>query len=500
MQDPNYKRLFSFPRMVEDLLRAFLPAEALAELDFSSLDKLPAEYVSDELLQRHGDCVWRLRRRGRWLYLLVLLEFQSTDEPRMALRILTYTSLLYQELVRNGALDARERLPAVLPVVLYNGAARWRAAVEVGELIAPVGPELAPYQPSQRYLVVDERHVGAEDLPGRNLMGAVLGLEQSRGPADLVRVVGRLVEWLRDSGDGELKRAFTDWVWRLAGHFEPGDAEPASVRTLEGARMTLEERVAEWPKQWFREGREQGVREGVEQVVRQLERADAEPPPGDAPEGVGMTLEERVAEWPKQWLQEGREQGIREVVERLERADAEPPPGDAPEGVGMTLEERVAEWPKQWFREGREQGAREGIEQVVRQLERADAEPPPGDAPEGVGMTLEERVAEWPKQWLQEGREQGIREGREQGAREGIEQGLEHERALLRRQVAASRFGAQTAERLSGVLAGIADPEGLAEVGEWLVRCGTGSEFLARVDPAPDGANRRSSRGNSHED
>ena len=397
MQDPNYKRLFSFPRMVEDLLRAFLPAEALAELDFSSLDKLPAEYVSDELLQRHGDCVWRIHRRGRWLYLLVLLEFQSTDEPRMALRILTYTSLLYQELVRNGALDARERLPAVLPVVLYNGAARWRAAVEVGELIAPVGPELGPYQPSQRYLVVDERHVGAEDLPGRNLMGAVLGLEQSRGPADLVRVVGRLVEWLRDSGDGELKRAFADWVRQMAEGFVSDDAALPAVRTLEGVRMTLVERVAEWPKQW---------------------------------------------------LQEGREQGIREVVERLERADAEPPPGDAPEGVGMTLEERVAEWPKQWFREGREQG---------------------------------------------------VREGREQGVRKGIEQGLEHERALLRR-LAASRFGEETAERLSGVLTGIADPEGLAEVGEWLVRCGTGSEFLARVNPAAGGEARRGDRGNSRGD
>ena len=154
MQDPNYKCLFSFPRMVEDLLRAFLPAEVLAELDFSPLDKLPAEYVSDELLQRHGDCVWRLRWRGGWLYLLVLLEFQSAEEPRMALRILTYTSLLYQELVCNGALDARGRLPPVLPVVLYTGETRWGAAVEVGELIAPVGAELAPYQPSQRSLVV----------------------------------------------------------------------------------------------------------------------------------------------------------------------------------------------------------------------------------------------------------------------------------------------------------------------------------------------------------
>ena len=365
MQDPNYKRLFSFPRMVEDLLRGFLPGDWLDELDFSTLRKLPTEYVSDGLLKRHGDCVWRLhRRRGEWLYLLVLLEFQSTDEPRMALRILTYTSLLYQELVRNDALDAGGRLPAVLPVVLYNGDARWRAAVEVGELIAPVGPELAPYQPSQRYVVVDERHVGAEDLPGRNLMSAVLGLEQSRTPEDLLRVAGLLVEWLRDSDDDELKRAFTDWVWRLAGHFTPGDAQPAAVRTLEGARMTLEERVAEWPKQWLRQGRE-------------------------------------------------------EVVEQLRHAGAELPPEDS-------------------------------------------------------DMTLVERVAEWPKQWRQE----------------GVEQGLEHERALLRRQ-AASRFGEETAERLSGMLAHVADWDALAEIGDWLVRCETGGEFLARVDPAAGGPDRR---------
>ena len=78
--------------------------------------------------------MWRLRRRGRWLYLPVLLEFQSTDEPRMALRILTYTSLLYQELVRNDALDARGRLPVVLPVVLYTGEARTRGPRRTGRV------------------------------------------------------------------------------------------------------------------------------------------------------------------------------------------------------------------------------------------------------------------------------------------------------------------------------------------------------------------------------
>ena len=69
----------------------------------------------------------------------------------------------------------------------------------------------------------------------------------------------------------------------------------------------------------------------------------------------------------------------------------------------------------------------------------------------------------------------------------------------MRRQV-VSRFGTQTAERLSGMLARIGDPEGLAEVGEWLVRCETESEFFARVDPTADGANRRGRRGNSRGD
>ena len=60
----------------------------------------------------------------------------------------------------------------------------------------------------------------------------------------------------------------------------------------------------------------------------------------------------------------------------------------------------------------------------------------------------------------------------------------------MRRQV-ASRFGAEIAERLPGVLAGIVDPEDLAEVDEWLVRCETGSEFIACVDLAADGMNNK---------
>lgn len=319
MHDERYRTVFAFPRMVEDLLRGFVAREWAGALDFSTLRKMPAEYVSDERLVRRGDTVWEVcldERRA----VLVVVEFQSSEDPRMALRLLAYTALLYQELARNDApgLDEAGRLPAVLPVVLYTGEARWTAAHEVGALVQPVPAVLAAYRPAQRHFVLDARHVGVEDLPEPNLVTAVVRLEQTRAPWDLVEVARRLRRWLRRPDDDGLRRVLGSWVREVAESFAPrGEAL--------GAELTLEE-------------------------------------------------------------------------------------------LEMTVVERAREWSRQLIREGREQG-------------------------------------------------------------------LAHERALLRR-MAALRFGADTAERLEEVLAGVSDPERLAEAGEWLVRCETGDELLARVNPA----------------
>ena len=263
MHDENYKRLFSFPRVVEDLLRAVVTGEWLDEADFATLTKLSAEYVSDELRRRHGDTVWRVRLGDGWLQVLVLLEFQSRDDPDMALRILEYTALLYRELRRNEALAPDGRRPPVLPIVLYNGAAPWRAALEVRELISPVGPSLSPYQPSQRYLLLDERHVEDDDLPRRNLMAAVVGLEQSRSLSDLVGVVDSLRELLRDPRDSELRRAFGGWVRRMAEDLMQDRAEALPVADepdeLDEVYMTLVERVRHWPDEWIEKGLKQGL-------------------------------------------------------------------------------------------------------------------------------------------------------------------------------------------------------------------------------------------------
>ena len=83
--------------------------------------------------------------------------------------------------------------PRPWPYSLRPG--QWRAPLEVSELIAPVGALLPPCQPAQRHFVLDERHVRADDLPMRNLMSAVIRLEQSRSLRDMERVAQALRPW-----------------------------------------------------------------------------------------------------------------------------------------------------------------------------------------------------------------------------------------------------------------------------------------------------------------
>ncbi len=97
---------------------------------------------------------------------------------------------------------------------------------------------------------------------------------------------------------------------------------------------------------------------------------------------------------------------------------------------------------------------------------------------------LAERVQEWTREWLEqgrtEGREQGRTEGREQALAESRQQALAAERALLRRQ-ATRKFEATTADQLAGAIADLNDPERLAEVGEAIIDCNTASALIERI-------------------
>jgi hypothetical protein len=265
--DTGYKLLFSHPEMVRDLLTGYLGGPWIEQADFESLERVNASYVSETERQRHDDMVWRLKVGKQWVWVYLLLEFQSEPDPWMALRMMVYVGLLSQHLIKEGGVPEGQ-LPTVVPLVLYNGASPWRAATDVAQCYGPSLPGLEGYRPQLRYHLIDEARLKLHAVPQvRNLAEALFRLERSRTPRDIVQVLEMLSELLRGEGMQPLRRTISVWVRMQLRRRAPSAniEEIDRIEDLLEGHAMLEQTI----ERWFDEATLKGVRQGVQQGIQQ---------------------------------------------------------------------------------------------------------------------------------------------------------------------------------------------------------------------------------------
>lgn len=268
--DHSYRQLFSHPELIRDLLEGFVHEEWVDGLDLDTLEKVNGTYISDDLRRREDDIIWRVRLGGSWVYVYLLIEFQSTVDRYMAVRLLTYVGLLYQDLIKGRQLLRGGMLPPVLPLVLYNGSRSWNAALGMEEIIQRVSGELSRYRPDFRYLLLEERTCREEGMPAHNLAGAIFRLERSQRPEDIHAVVTNLIDWLKLPDQTSLRRAFTVWIRRVLLPVRLPGQELPEVNDLMEVQTMLAERVKEWTREWKEEGMQQGMQQGMLQDAREM--------------------------------------------------------------------------------------------------------------------------------------------------------------------------------------------------------------------------------------
>ena len=207
--------------------------------------------------------------------------------------------------------------------------------MDVAGLAAPSGAFLAPYQPAQRYFLLDVGDYTDAPLPhGRNMVAALIRLERSHSGEDADAVLGALDAWLSEPGNEALRRALGEWMRQV---YAPGRstaaARPDSENRTEAQSM-LRERVKEWNRQLLEDGRAEGREEGrAEGQLELMRRMAARKFGGETAERLAERLEavhdpERLAEI-GEWLFECA--SGEELLERLERTHAFLPDGQEPE-------------------------------------------------------------------------------------------------------------------------------------------------------------------------
>jgi Putative transposase, YhgA-like len=265
--DTLYHRLFSYPLLVEQLIRAFVPEAMAAGLLFERMERVNAkghaEALDGEIHRREGDVIWRLPTEGGLdLFIYVLLEFQSRIDWWMAVRTQIYEGLLWQQLIAERNLKPGDKLPPVLMLVLYNGEARWNAPVATAELIAlPAQSSLWPWQPQIRYHLLD-MGVPAADLPAEpdSLAALLFRLEQNHPPQALTVLIGEVIDWFRrHPGHETLRQLFRELVVQAVAGLGMSVPIPTELTEMQTRLATIGER---WKRDYLAEGRAEGEAKG----------------------------------------------------------------------------------------------------------------------------------------------------------------------------------------------------------------------------------------------
>nr|WP_315219017.1 Rpn family recombination-promoting nuclease/putative transposase [uncultured Duganella sp.] len=296
--DMLYKQLFAHPEVVRDLLTGFVSAEWTGSLDIGAFERINASYTGDGGKARHEDIVWRAKIGGDWVYVYLLLEFQSRSDPWMALRMQVYVGLLCQDLVAQHRLSRHGKLPPVLPVVLYHGRKPWRASTDLAKLMLPPPEGLERYQPSQHYLLIDQhRNVGAD------------------GRSNVLAILFRL---MRSHTDGEMRealRAFADRM-KLPDMLPARDSLVRWVQVVlrdefcetdmsleEGPAMLFDKRFKKYEDllefEAIQRGRAEGVRLVLQDVLQEMTDDCKAELPADMDEKISAADVPQLRRWVK---------------------------------------------------------------------------------------------------------------------------------------------------------------------------------------------------------
>ena len=198
--DGSFRSVFSDPRAVRDLICGYVDSELGRLLDWSTLKLVATRYASEGFKQSESDMICEVQVRGgggQVVYLL--LEFQSSRDWTMALRVWNYLGQFCASLAKLDGVKQRRQLPPVLPIVVYNGEREWTAAREMGELVESGPGGWSEPGPRLGYAFVDVFRSAELDRSKPNIADALFRLQRV-GSMEAARDE---VRWLKEWMGGE---------------------------------------------------------------------------------------------------------------------------------------------------------------------------------------------------------------------------------------------------------------------------------------------------------
>ncbi len=170
IHQPNDKLLkatFSSPENARAFFQNHLPVELADALDWNSLALEPCSFIDPQFASSESDLLFHITLQQSDAFLYLLFEHQSSEDPRMALRLLSYILRIWERFSQNHPPPAK--LPAILPIVLAQGKRPWKTSTRLEDLIElppSVAHILRPWQPALTYQLLELIRIPYEAFAG----------------------------------------------------------------------------------------------------------------------------------------------------------------------------------------------------------------------------------------------------------------------------------------------------------------------------------------------
>jgi len=281
--DEGFKKVLTNRTNIKWLLTELLEVLPI-QIGLEDIEVIATESINRQWRARRSDMVYKIKYKDA--YICVLLEFQSSKEELIHLRVLEYMLLIQKKYT------TKNLLPVVIPVVLYTGEEKWTPATCFEQNVV-YGEDFKQFVQKFSLVFVDVRMIDDEKLlKSPNLLAAALYVDKvSDNPEKVAERLEYLSKHVKFSE--EQKEEFCEWLYHvvLKGYgFSDEEVDEflfksdflrlgvneMFLNTAEKIRKGLEKELEKERKQGIQQGIQQGKEQALLEVAQKMIEEGAE--------------------------------------------------------------------------------------------------------------------------------------------------------------------------------------------------------------------------------
>lgn len=215
VHDLGYKSVLTRKDQFLHMLKKYIGASWTNNIKEDDLELIDKEFIPKDLQEKEADIIYKLKFKDTEVYFYVLLELQSKVDYTMCFRLLTYMTELMKRIFSDTDENHRKqkefRLPAIIPIILYNGTRTWSAVNEFRKYLnnyEVFGDNIINF----KYLLIDLNSTDKNYLLKTNtLIDNVFALDKTQSTEQLKENLKVVVKRLRTLSSDE-QVALINWI------------------------------------------------------------------------------------------------------------------------------------------------------------------------------------------------------------------------------------------------------------------------------------------------